>query len=119
MEAWWRPGCTSGRRCVATGAVRGVHGSDLAAASDSFTVAVAHREDGVAVVDCVRERRPPFSPEAVVEEYAGLLKQYGVHQVRGDKYAGEWPREQYLKRGVHYWPSDKTKSEIYLECCRC
>ena len=84
--------------------------------SDSFTVAVAHREDGVAVVDCVRERRPPFSPEAVVGEYAALLKQYGVHQVRGDKYAGEWPREQYMKRGVHYWPSDKTKSEIYLEC---
>ena len=104
------------------GPLRGYQGRYVAftdpsgGSGDSFTVCVAHADAGVAVVDCVRERRPPFSPEAVVDEFAGLLKQYGVHQVRGDKYAGEWPREQYLKRGVHYIPSDKTKSEIYLEC---
>jgi hypothetical protein len=34
--------------------------------ADSFTLAIAHRErDGRVVLDCVRERQPPFSPEAV------------------------------------------------------
>ena len=113
---WWLPGVYE-RPPVGAHRGRYVAFTDPSGgSSDSFTVAVAHQEDGVAVVDCVRERRPPFSPEAVVGEYAALLKQYGVHQVRGDRYAGEWPREQYMKRGVHYWPSDKTKSEIYLEC---
>src|SRR5262245_44587375 len=31
--------------------------------ADSMTLAIAHAEDGVAVLDCLRERRPPFSPE--------------------------------------------------------
>jgi hypothetical protein len=52
----------------------------------------------------------------VVEEYAQVLKSYRVYTVVGDKYAGEWPREQFRKRGIHYQPSLKTKSEIYLEC---
>ena len=42
---------------------------------DSFTLAIAHRtDDGRGILDCVRERRPPFSPDAVVEEFAALLK---------------------------------------------
>jgi hypothetical protein len=43
--------------------------------SDSMTLAIAHRQkDGSAVSDAVRERRPPFSPEAVVAEFCALLK---------------------------------------------
>ncbi len=38
--------------------------------NDSFTLAVAHRENETAVLDAVRETRPPFSPESVVAEYA-------------------------------------------------
>jgi hypothetical protein len=83
--------------------------------ADGFTVAVAHREGEVAVLDCLRERRPPFSPEAVTAEFAEVLKSYGLRTVTGDRYAGEWPREQFRKRGIEYRPSDKTKSEIYLE----
>ena len=42
-----------------------------------MTVAVAHRDqDGIAVLDAIREFRPPFSPEAVVVEIAALLKSY-------------------------------------------
>jgi hypothetical protein len=28
--------------------------------------------------------------------------------------AGEWPREQFRKRGVEYWPAGKPKSDLYL-----
>ena len=39
--------------------------------SDSMTLAIAHREaDGRAVLDAIRERRPPFSPEDVTGEFA-------------------------------------------------
>jgi hypothetical protein len=87
--------------------------------SDSMTLAIGHLEkrDGknVAVLDAIRERKPPFKPEAVVEEFATLLKSYRVSQVRGDRYAAEWPREQFRKRGVDYVPAGKPKSDIYLE----
>jgi hypothetical protein len=83
--------------------------------ADSMTLAVAHNEKGVAVLDAIREVKPPFSPEAVVADFAALLKTYRIGRIRGDRYAGEWPREQFRKHGVEYQPADKTKSEIYLE----
>ena len=57
--------------------------------SDTMTFAIAHREatndrssgtddDGYTIVlDCIREVRPPFSPEAVVAEFAALAKTTG------------------------------------------
>jgi len=36
--------------------------------ADSFTLSICHREKDVAIVDLIREVRPPFSPENVVEE---------------------------------------------------
>jgi hypothetical protein len=83
--------------------------------ADSFTLAIAHEAAGVAVLDLVRERWPPFSPEAVAAEFSAVLKSYGLTAVTGDKYGGQWPREQFRKRGVTYEPSDRSKSEIYLE----
>ena len=47
-------------------------------------------------------------------EFADLLKLYGCHQVIGDRYAGQWPRERFSKGGITYKTSEKTKSEIYL-----
>jgi hypothetical protein len=80
---------------------------------DSFTLAIAHKEGKTNILDLVRERVPPFSPEATIEEFAGILKKYRITSVRGDKYAGEFPREQFRKHGVNYEPADKTKSELY------
>ncbi len=82
---------------------------------DSWTLAVAHLEDGRAVLDVVRERRPPFSPDVVVHEYAALVKAYRVMQVTGDKYAGEFPRELFRKQGIEYRTAQKTKGDYYRE----
>ena len=82
---------------------------------DSYCLGIAHEQDGKAVLDCIRERRPPFSPEQVTKEYADLLKSYKVFRVAGDRYAGEWPREQFRKNGIEYQPSDLSKSDIYRE----
>ena len=41
---------------------------------DSFAAAISHREGDRIIVDCVRERRPPFSPSAVIAELVPLLR---------------------------------------------
>jgi hypothetical protein len=82
--------------------------------SDSFTLAVAHLSIlRHAVLDAFLEKRPPFSPDSVVEEFAALLKSYRIATVVGDRYAGEWPRERFRVHGIEYRTSEKTKSEIY------
>ena len=83
-------------------------------ARDGFTLGIGHREDNVAVLDAVRETRPPFSPDAVTKEFSTLLKTYGCRTVTGDRYAGQWPRERFQEHGVTYETSQRTKSEIYL-----
>ena len=42
------------------------------------------------------------------------LKQYRCYKVEGDKYAGEWPKEQFAKQGVLYEECAEPKSELYL-----
>jgi hypothetical protein len=80
-----------------------------------MTLAVAHREGDRAVLDALREVRPPFSPESVVAEFAPLLKTYRVTKIRGDRYAGEWACEPFKKFGINYEPSAKPKSDIYRD----
>jgi len=82
---------------------------------DSFTLAVAHAEGDLGVLDAVREVRPPFSPDSVVAEFSDLLKTYGITTVVGDRYAGEWPRERFGVHGITYVPSERVKSDVYRE----
>lgn len=81
--------------------------------ADSFTLSISHAEGKVAVIDVLREVKPPFSPEAVVDEFCEILKDYKITSVTGDRYAGEWPREQFRKRGIEYRLSSRTASEIF------
>ncbi len=84
--------------------------------SDSMTLAIAHAEGDLIVLDAIREERPPFSPEDVARRFSDLLLSYDVTTVTGDRYGGEWPRERFAAHGVAYEPSEKTKSELYQEC---
>jgi hypothetical protein len=84
-----------------------------------MTLAIAHCEaNGVAVLDCVREVRPPFSPDSVVEEFATLLKSYGISRVTGDAYAGEWPRERFSVHGITYGCRPGTRARSMASSCR-
>jgi hypothetical protein len=83
---------------------------------DSMTMGIAHCEGDAVILDLVAERRPPFSPDAVVAEFAEVLKAYRIATVRGDRYAGEWPRERFRAYGIDYLPADKSRSDIYIEC---
>jgi hypothetical protein len=84
-------------------------------AMDSFSLAISHREKDRIVIDAVYERTPPFSPETVINELCGVLKRYYVHRVTGDRFGGQFPAEQFLKRGISYQPSEKSKTDIYVD----
>jgi hypothetical protein len=83
--------------------------------ADSMTVAIGHRDGDATVIDAIRERLPPFSPDDVCAEFAALLKNYRVSKVVGDRYAGEWPRERLASYNIGYEPAERPKSDLYRD----
>ena len=82
--------------------------------NDSMTLAISHRDGERVVLDCVLERRAPFSPDNVVEEFAAVLRGYRVSTVVGDNYANEWPVERFRAHGIRYEPAKMNRSELYI-----
>jgi hypothetical protein len=90
----------------------------LGSGQDSMCLAIAHVEkrDGgkvIAVLDAIRERRPPFNPDSVVAEFSDCAKQYRVTTVVGDRVGGEFVREPFRKLGIEYVVAERVKSELY------
>ncbi len=83
--------------------------------NESAAIAIAHQEGVRVVLDAVRERKGPHSPEAVTEEFATLLKRYGLSTVTGDPYAGRYPREAYERYGITYKLSERNKSQLFVD----
>ena len=81
---------------------------------DSMTLGISHKVGNTNFLDCVREIRPPFSPQAAIEEYAALLQKYRIATVIGDRFGGDLPREQFRNAGIHYEVCEYTKSELYI-----
>ncbi|HUU53037.1 MAG TPA: hypothetical protein VMW44_00180 [Candidatus Bathyarchaeia archaeon] len=82
---------------------------------DSFAIAIGHLEDERIVIDVVRSRPPKFNPDEVTAQYCELLKQYGISEVIGDKFSGDYGSNSFAKHDIGYEKSKKTKSELYLE----
>lgn len=86
---------------------------------DVFSLVILHREgsgpESRLVVDAVRGRAHVGAKlEALVGEYAVLLKSYNCREVNGDKYAGGWPRQEFLRHGIVYRDASGDKSEALL-----
>src|SRR5262245_59968836 len=85
---------------------------------DSMTLALAYKtpkpEEQIKVV-VVREARPPFSPAAVVDGFAALLKLYRVNKVIGAHYGGEFVKEPFRKHGIRYEVAKQPKSGLYRD----
>ena len=82
---------------------------------DSYTLAIAHCERDVAVLDLLREVPAPLTPALVTAEFAAILRGYHCSEVQGDRYGGSWCGDEFSKYGISYKASEKPKSEIYLE----
>lgn len=82
---------------------------------DSFTVGICHEQSGRYVLDCVRRWSPPFNPSSTIAECAELLKRYRVSETTGDRYAPGFVSEGFRLNQIHYRPSERDRSAIYLE----
>src|SRR5262245_24972368 len=77
---------------------------------DSMALAIAHREGERAVVDLVREVKPPFSPEDAINQFVLALRPYRIKEVVGDRFGGEFPREMFRRRGISSALAQKVRS---------
>jgi hypothetical protein len=82
---------------------------------DAFTLAIGSTSDDRFICDVIRGRQPPFDPQAVVAEYATLLKQYGVSTVVGDNYSAAWVETAWADNDISYQRAELPKSGLYLE----
>ncbi|MHA7809256.1 MAG: hypothetical protein ACX933_05565 [Marinobacter adhaerens] len=96
----------SGKRYVAFVDVAG-------GGADEYTLAISHREGDRVVINGVWAERG--NPADITGNYAEILKQYQIRRIVGDRYAAEWPRQEYLKHGITMDNSELNRSELYLE----
>lgn len=80
---------------------------------DAFALSIGHNEDGKAIIDRI-ELRKPQDPATVCDDFTLVLKHFGLSRLTGDRYAGEWPRSAFNKRGINYEISKLDKNDIYL-----
>src|SRR5262245_52682777 len=78
-----------------------------------MTLAIARHEGDRAVLCLLVEWRPPFSPDAATAEASNVLTEYGLSDVVGDHYAGDWPKDHFRAHSIRYETADKTKSDYY------
>ena len=81
--------------------------------SDAMTLAVAHQEGDLGVLDAVLEIRAPFDPDVAVTDCAALLHRYGIVRVVSDRYAGAWPVARFAQHGITLEQSARGKSDLY------
>jgi hypothetical protein len=82
--------------------------------SDSFTLAIAHREaENVAVLDSLTEWKSPFNPSAVVAEAADILHSYKLSTVKSDRYAANWVTEAWRTHQIKCIASELDRSALY------
>jgi hypothetical protein len=63
----------------------------------------------------VRGRAAPHNPNEAAKEHATLARSYGINEVVGDNFAGEWVSQAFRDAGIGYKKSDLPKSQLYLE----
>lgn len=92
-------------------------GADPASGSgkDSSSLTIVHREGEKIVMDLARTWAPPFNPSGVIAEQCDILKQYGLTEIVGDKFAAGFVLEAYRSHGITYRYAAKDQSGTYLE----
>ena len=90
------------------------HADPSGGSQDSFTCAVGHVDGDIGVLDVLLEKRPPFiSIDDVVSQFCVVLREYGLYECVGDRYAAGFTVEAFRKHGVEYRHSDMTTSDYF------
>jgi len=85
--------------------------------ADDMTLAIGHMEGDRCILDAIRARktRAPSSPEIVAQDYAALIKSYGLSVATSDRYGGTWPKEAFRRHGIEIEFSEQPKSALYQD----
>jgi len=83
--------------------------------SDAFTLAIAHAEGDAALLDCLLEIAAPFNPTTATATIAETLRQYGLREVTGDRYAQSWVVDAFQRQAVQCKHSDRDRSALYAD----
>jgi len=81
--------------------------------ADEYTLAISHKEGERTVIDGIWAEHG--DPAIITARFSGIMRQYGVKHCTGDRYAAEWPRQEYKKHGITMHNSKLNRSELYLE----
>jgi hypothetical protein len=86
--------------------------------ADAFTLSIGHYEQDIFIQDCCRgwkkSRTSNLNLEGIVTEIAGILTRYGLREVHGDRYSGQWVVEAFQKAGILYRQTEQDKSVFYI-----
>ena len=81
---------------------------------DSFTLAIAHLEKDVLLVDAMRERVPRFVASDVIRDCIALLRTYRIDTIMSDDYGGGHYADEWRRGGMKWRDSPHKKSDIYV-----
>lgn len=82
---------------------------------DSAALCIGHKQDRTVIIDFLKEYKAPFSPYSVAGKMAKELRKFRLTRAVGDRYAAEFSVQAFKSHGISYRPSEKNKSELYLE----
>ncbi len=84
---------------------------------DSFAMAIGFREgySDQIVVARYQERTSPCDVAKVADEYADILKGYGLNRAISDRHASGWVETAFKKRHIDIEFTNQNKSDLYLE----
>ncbi len=83
---------------------------------DAAVLNICHKSGDKVIQDCIRAAFPPFDPSACVkQQFAPVVKEYGIRSVTGDKYAASFHSGVWEAQNLTYRNAELTKSDYYLE----
>jgi hypothetical protein len=89
---------------------------DMSGGVGDFSVlSIGHREGNELVQDVLEAVPAPHNPNAVIKQFAQILKDYQIKEIGGDKYSANFVKEGFADAGIRYIQSKETASDLYIE----
>lgn len=82
---------------------------------DAAALGIAYHDGDRAVLACVRQWRPPFSPATMAREAAAVLQSYSVSEITIDRFAPGLVRDLMQREGIMAQPADRDTSAAFVE----
>ena len=81
----------------------------------SFALGLAHRDAGsdIAILDLLREKKPPFVFHEVIAEFAQILKRYSISEIWSDHHAHKLFADEWKKHGIVCRKSETSTADNY------